>query len=520
MSKCSITTLFTTALAYLQKKLRRGARRGGSPQSSVIAFRVPNFEPEKQIIKKPHSPVISQSVLNDDVLLHILYIHRLHIEDEVDGYETWYPCWDSQRWWYQLAHVSRQWRRVILSAPRLLDLHLVCTSGMPVADVLAHWPPLPLIVIYWLDNHPIMKAEDEKGALLTLSHRDRVRRVALRMPSSELEKLLVAMDGQFPNLERLNIVSSNPPGVTLPRTFGAPNLSHVKLVRVALPIHLPLLTTTALVSLQLQEIQISAYFHPSYLLRALSLIPQLETLWIAFNDIPLPSQLRDTESASHVTLHNLRKFEFQGSRAYLEGLCARMTAPVLSIFHVQFFNLLTFSAPHLLSFMQTSVTFRFHAIKLTCSRNLIYLQGDPQPSSLGSFSINLPCHHLVWHISSAIQILDVLFPVLSVAEQATLIVSSDSRHSGPNNYVDRTQWRRLLRPLGNVKLLRVVTDVGGYGLNYYLSTVDGEQPLDLLPNLEEVQVSHSGSYDENAFMSFIHEREAVGRPVRVGEYHR
>jgi hypothetical protein len=300
--------------------------------------------------------------------------------------------------------------------------------------------------------------------------------------------------------------------VTLPRTFGAPNLSHLNLERVGLPMQLPLLTTTGrLVSLKLQMIHISAYFPPSHILRSLSLMPQLETLSIELSD-SLPSHVQDTEIASHVTLPNLRKFEFWGDRAYLEGLCARMKAPILSIFHVHFFEQLTFTVPHLLSFMQTSESFRFHAIKLTCSHNFIHLQGDPQPIGLklDPFSIHIPCDHLYWQTLSGIRILDALFPVVSVAEKATLIVNKDRVM---NYYVDRPVWRGLLRPLRNVKVLHVLTDVIGYGLGHSLSTEDGEQPLDLLPNLEEL--SYSGCYNRDSFMAFINERKAVGRPVRV-----
>jgi hypothetical protein len=67
---------------------------------------------------------------------------------------------------------------VILESPSGLDLHLVCTFGVPVADMLAHSPPLPLTLWYSkLDRE--MTTEDEEGALLALSHRDRVHRVSL-----------------------------------------------------------------------------------------------------------------------------------------------------------------------------------------------------------------------------------------------------------------------------------------------------------------------------------------------------
>jgi F-box-like len=521
MSKFSITT----ALARLEYTLRRGARRGESQMSMSAAFRAPNYEPlaVNHIIKpeKPpaHSPI---SILNDDVLLHIFYIYRLHIEDFSEGKRRipTYPLWDRQRWWYKLAHVSRRWRRVILAAPSLLDLHLVCTHGVPVADMLAHSPRLPLTIFYWFDGATILKAKDEKGALLALSHRDRVRRIALSTERRQLERFVVAMDGDFPILEWLNIVSSTP-GVTLPRTFGAPSLSDVELMHVRLPIECPVLTTTGLVSLRLTIIPGSGYFPPSYLLTSLSLMPQLETLYFSLEyHVPSPND-RDTASAaiSHVTLPNLRDFEFRGLRAYLEGLCARMTAPVLSVFHAELNFQLTVAVPSLLSFIQTSENLQFNAVKLVTSNYYVKLlvQGVPQLRTRSypfTFDLEIlvrcPGPNLSLQISSAIQILDTLSPLLSVVERVTLMANrDDSSHS--LHHVDRTQWRRLLRPFSNAKKLHVDTTLESLG--HSLRTNDGEQPLELLPNLEEV--IPLGKDDENALLPFVNEREAFGRPVRL-----
>jgi F-box-like len=489
----------------------------------MLAFRAPNCEPVKYIIMKPQSPTIV-SILNDDVLLHIFYIHRLHIEPqdllsqiEDDRHRYRHPSRDHlwQRWWYKLAHVSRRWRHVILSAPSLLDLHLVCTTGVPVADMLAHSPPLPLTIVYWLDNHPILKPEDETGALLALSHSDRVRRIALRAPSSELEKLFVAMDGRFPNLELLNIDSWFRSGVTLPRIFGAPNLSYVKVRNVALPIECPLFTTTGLVSLWLQSIPSYGYFHPSIILTSLSLMPQLEALWIMFQDTVPVQDIRDTATISHVTLPNLRKFEFGGVCAYLDGLCARMTAPVLSVFRILFLNHHSFAFPRIASFMQTSEDLQFHAVKLACRYGRVRLHGDPRlitrkyPRAL---DIIIECNNFHQQISVATQILDALSPVLSVTEKLTL-----KNYPFPTWFMtrmSRTQWRGLLRSFSNVKELHMETTLrvyNGPSLGHSLCTEEGDLPL--LPNLEEVICYKSD--DKNAFTPFINEREAVGRPVRL-----
>jgi hypothetical protein len=77
-----------------------------------------------------HSPIYT---LNDDVLLNIFYLYRLHISDEEtdQAYLVNYK-WERQRWWYNLAQVSRLWRNLILASRSVLDLHLVCTYGVPV----------------------------------------------------------------------------------------------------------------------------------------------------------------------------------------------------------------------------------------------------------------------------------------------------------------------------------------------------------------------------------------------------
>jgi F-box-like len=484
----------------------------------MFAFRALNRESVNHIVKKPlplaHSPI---SVLNDDVLLHIFYIYRLHsIRDKHDEYIFRYMFSDEQRWWYKLVHVCRRWRHVILDAPSLLDLHLVCTSGVPVAEMLAHSPPLPLTIVYSLFSHTILgKVDDEKGACLALSHRDRVRQIALHMPIEKLEKLLMAMDEEFPILERLNIDSF--PGVTLPQGFRAPNLYYGQLIRVALPVQCPLLTTSGLVSLRLLGIPRSGSFPPSYILASLSQMSQLETLWISFQCHVPSHDIRNTAITSHATLPNLREFGFGGVSAYLEDLCARMTAPVLSVFRVEFFNQLTSPVPCLLSFMRTSQNLQIHDVFLYWSIAYVGLSCVPR-LRVGEYHFHLrtSCIDLDSPMLPAIRILDAFSPVLSLVEKVTLFlegVELSQQHNG----VDRTQWRGLLRTFSNVKKLDVETKrLRVQDLAHSLRTEDGELPLELLPNLEEV--NYSGSDDENAFGAFgpfIDEREALGRPVRL-----
>jgi hypothetical protein len=466
------------------------------------------------ISNRRHSPI-----LNDDVLLNIFHLYRLDVQEYEHRDEEWTFNLKRQRWWYKLAHVSRRWRHVILGSPSRLDLHLVCTYGVPVADMLAHSPPLPLTVLYEDLGHE-MTAEDEEGVLLALSHRDRVHRIALRMPAPELGKFIAAMDDEFPTLERLYMdPQDGNTSLTLPQLFQAPNLRHFSLWYIALPVRSPLLTTTGgLVSLLLKGIPRSAYFPPGYLLTRLSLLPQLESVWITF-DLPVPNrdvirQLSEIPTMAHFTLPNLCRFHFGGVSAYLEGLLERITAPVLRMLHVEFSNQLTFTIPQLSQFLQTSQNFTFHTFNLTFGWDFVGLIASSPQENRNPLRLWIWCNHFDWQVVSATQILRTLLPVLSVVENLTLRYKKHSLSSESHNEVNRTQWRELLSPFSNVKTLYVPNKLVGE-LSRSLCSEDGEESLELLPNLQVLQYSDGGSDVHDALTQFINERQTAGHPVRI-----
>ena len=93
------------------------------------------------------------------------------------------------------------------------------------------------------------------------------------MPVPNLQKLVTAMDEEFPMLEFLYITAPTEPdaSLVLPQTFQAPHLRHLVLDNVICPITSPLLTpTTGLVTLSLMEIRSSANLRPHDLLQRLA----------------------------------------------------------------------------------------------------------------------------------------------------------------------------------------------------------------------------------------------------------
>jgi len=73
----------------------------------------------------------------------------------------------------------------------------LCT---PVADILAHSPPPPLVIDY--HDHDIT-AGDEEAIILAFEQRERVRRIRLHIP---VLNLVMTVDGECPILEYLILV--------------------------------------------------------------------------------------------------------------------------------------------------------------------------------------------------------------------------------------------------------------------------------------------------------------------------
>ena len=387
--------------------------------------------------------------------------------------------------------------------------------------MLAHSPPLPLIINY-LDDARDASGEDEAAIHLALQHRDRVRRIGLRIPAPKLPKFIKAMDGQFPVLERLFIwpwiKDGDNTDLVLPTTFQAPHLGQLSLYSAVLPVGSPLLTTTdGLSSLELWDIPRPAYFHPSYLVAQLPLMPQLENLTLGFKS-PIP--YRDIERlplgtliGTHVMLPNLRLLFFCGVTAYLEGLLAHINTPLLEVIQIQLFNQLNFTVPHLLQFMSRTESLAISFARLFFKRQKVVLtMHSPQRGRFIPFEVTVGCRHVDWQVSAAAQILNTLVSVLSVVD-LTLEYEEHSLSSEQHNRINRTQWRNLLRPFNSVKALHIPDDLISH-ISHSLKLEDGESPMELLPELKELTYEKEGD-PSDAFTLFINARQIAGRPVAL-----
>ena len=389
--------------------------------------------------------------------------------------------------------------------------------------MLAHSPSLPLVIDYD-DEDRFISAEEEERIILALRHRNRVRRIRLRIPVPIMPKLIMAIDEEYPVLEYLILKSYRGEYGTLasvlPKFLEAPRLRHLLLMGVVPPIESRLLTTAVgMVTLHLHMQKPSAYFQPNILLQCLSSMPRLETLLITTTLFPIPDhverQLLDTPITIRITLPSLRWFQFEGSGTYMELIVHQITAPRLKKLNIRLFNELSLSVPHLLQFMNAtenlkfdSATFEFSFFRVIVR---LYLRQEAEVDALSIIVFYLGQARDM-QLSSVARIFHLLSQKLSTVEHLSLEHKAFSFvHDGPE--VNPTEWRELLQLFRYVKTLNV-HDHLVKEVSRCLELDDGEHPLELLPELQEL--TYSGSDDiSDVFTSFIDTRQNAGRPITL-----
>ena len=168
--------------------------------------------------------------------------------------------------------------------------------------------------------------------------------------------------------------------------------------------------------------------------------------------------------------------------------------------------------------MNAAENLRFGSARFIFFRNgvevSVFLREEAETHRLG---ITVFCMHLDGHVSSMGQIFNPLSQMLSAVEHLTLEHGehdlSSEEHNAWQNEVDRTEWRRFFRPFSNVKTLRIDDGLVD-DLPRCLQLDDGELPLEVLPELQELTYSGSGNIGDG-FASFVDARQNAGRPITL-----
>jgi hypothetical protein len=245
-------------------------------------------------------------------------------------------------------------------------------------------------------------------------------------------------------------------------------------------------------------------------------MPQLEILMIFFYfAVPnrdVERQLLRTPIMTPVTLPHLRTFTLTTVSAYSGAVLSRITAPHLEDLRIGYHGQLAFSVPQLLQFMGRTENLSVNRVEFNFYSDRVLVKVNPPDANMpiNAFSFGVDCRHLDWQVSSVAQIFNALSQMFSSVEHLTLSYEPHSRSSEEHEEVDRTEWRKLLRSFTNVKTLGLVRE-----LSCCLPSEDGEDPLELLSELQELTYD-SGSGDANGgFNSFIDARQIASRPVTL-----
>ncbi|KAN0134707.1 hypothetical protein V8E53_007492 [Lactarius tabidus] len=439
---------------------------------------------------------------------NILDISNCYRLDEKNG-------WNGKLGWCKLSHICQRWRHLIYGFPFLLGMQIECTNGTPIVDSLNHLPPLPLHI----DYRYTATTEDELGIYHALRLHDRVRHIDLHLPSSNLRKVLVLMDQNFPMLEYLSLWSADNKitTLTLPKAFLAPNLRHLTLPTISPPKRLRFLAyTVSLVSLVLNDIQTSSYFRPRLLVARLESLPLLEELSIGFSTpIPRPSTERELlgEKRTPVTIPNLKTLWFKGVSTYLESLVAQIRVPLLEQLEITLFNQIAFELPHLFHLINITEVFKLPVARVYFRRNEVTVTTNHESSQLewlgrsGPFRLRVVCKQLDWQIECTAQICNALIPTLSGVERLTLdFYDTKIPTELENGAIDGTTWHDLLRSFIGVKVLHIHDGITEE-LSHALQLDEVELDPGFLPNLRSITAA------DDLFTSFIDTRRVIGRPV-------
>jgi len=257
------------------------------------------------------------------------------------------------------------------------------------------------------------------------------------------------------------------------------------------------------------------YVHPNALLRYLPCMSQLETLMIAFS-FSIDHHHDVEGQLSHmtpITFPSLLWFGFQGGSTFMEVFVRRINTPRLRKLKLDFFTRPSFCVSSLLQFINTLENLlKFDSVKFNFLKEEVHIVFYPREDpKIYALSIIVDWWDFNWQVSCvAAGLFSAPSRIFSAVEHLILEQGSYCRSIDPHY---EFSWRKILKSLSNVETLHV-DEAFVVELSRSLRLVDGEQPLGLLPELQELTYSGMGN-PTDAFTSIVDARQNAGRPVTL-----
>jgi len=447
---------------------------------------------------------VTIDMLTDDVLLKIFAIFV-----------------DETRWmdgWHTLVHVCRKWRSIVFGSPRHLNLQLVHTEKVSMRKTLEAWPPLPIVV----KGDYYSKSGQDK-LMVTLEHNDRVSEIKLWFISSSLwERVLTAMQVPFPELTDIDFWFTDTPASIVPDSFlggSAPRLRKLALKGASF-LGLPklLLSTPDLVELTLRNVPHSGYISPEAMVACLSTLTSLKELDLKFDS---PQSRPDYESRrppARTLLPSLTDFSFDGVSEYLEDFVARIDAPRLNCFVIEFFHQVKFDTPQLAQFISRTPQLRAHdEARVLFSDDKVSVTFPGLFDQYQCLDLEIRCSQSDSQLASLTQICRSSFPQVLITTAERLYIMY--RPGDLSNEIETSQWLKLFHPFTAVKELYLFRKFVPC-IAATLQELVGERVTEVLPDLQKLFVEglHPSGCDQKAFEPFIAARQLSGHTIAVSHW--
>ena len=392
-------------------------------------------------------------------------------------------------------------------------------------DLIDIWPPLP-ITINNLFGVPRRRDYDFDAAIV---HQGRICEIILnRLTSSQLERLVSAMQGRFPALNHciLGFYERGHSAPALPDGFldeSARHLQSLQLQSIPFPA-LPklLLSTTHLARLTLWDIPHSDYVSPETMVTNLAVLANLKSLAIGFEcRLSRPNQEnRRSPPPTPTVFSALTRFEFKGVGKYLDDFVARFDAPLLNSISVTFFHEPIFNIPQLAQFMRRTTSFRaFNEAHMDFG--FYGVQVGSRPPTLPfdekfNFGSSALFSELSWHLSFLAQVVTSFIPSICMVEH--LYIYGRRQHVPSLDPVDSESmpWLETLYPFTAVKNI-YISWFFAPRIASALQRLGGERARNVLPALESIFLEDlwpSGPVEE-AIGEFVAARQLLGHPQAV-----
>ena len=210
---------------------------------------------------------------------------------------------------------------------------------------------------------------------------------------------------------------------------------------------------------------------------------------------------------------------FSGDIEYLEDILSQIETPILNETIFDFFNQLVFDTPLLGHFIRRTETFmRTHTVRVRFHSSAVQVAFSSQEMAnhdVETRSLSISCKPLDWQLSALPQVLNSFLPSLSTLESLEIEVS----HEDWQDEIEVIQWQEFLHPFISVKEMTLKGEASVRLVVPALRELSGERATEVLPGLQNISLTTSGSSPsgplKEAIAEFIATRQLDGHPVTV-----